>query len=148
MKRFFLFIVALVIGSSSLFASAANSAPPAEPQTQVQAFYAWYIKLNSRGDYPLLDKKIYAYVSRATVDHLRAAYVHDSLPGDSDYFLKVQDYDDQDWLSHIVTASPSREGQYVVVPVTFGSTDQVRVRVCVVKEGGAWKVVKVENGKR
>jgi hypothetical protein len=105
----------------------------------------WYIKLEANLVYPLLDKKIFDFVAPDTVDKLRNDYKHGRLPGDSDYFLKVQDEDDQDWLAHIATQPAVALGDVTVIPVTFGSTDKVSVLVFMKQIGGVWKITKVED---
>ena len=116
-----------------------------EAQARVKAFYSWYIKLNGNLAYPLLDRKIFDFVAKDTVDRLRSDYEHDRLPGDGDYFLKVQDEDDRDWLAHIATRPAAVLGGVTVIAVTFGSTDKVSVLVFMRKIDGAWKITKVED---
>ncbi|MFM0281510.1 hypothetical protein P0D75_26205 [Paraburkholderia sediminicola] len=90
---------------------------------------------NGPDGYPLLDNGIYVYVTKATVDGLRSAYRHNRLPGDSDYFTKVQDYDEQDWSNNIETHQAIMLGDVAVVPVTFGSKDKISVLVFLRKQG-------------
>ena len=122
----------------------ANGAPN-EAQARVEAFYTWYIRRNGNPGYPLLDRKIYDFVAKDTVDRLRNDYAHDRLPGDSDYFLKVQDEDDRDWLAHIATQPAVALGDVTVIPVTFGSADKVSVLVLLRKIDGAWKITRVQD---
>lgn len=136
--------LAIFLGTSVGQPAKANGAS-GDAQVRVKAFYSWYIKLGASLAYPLLDKKIFDFVARDTVDRLRSDYEHDRLPGDSDYFLKVQDEDDQDWLAHIATQPAVALGDVTVIPVTFGSTDKVSVLVFMKKIDGAWKITKVED---
>jgi hypothetical protein len=130
----------------------AASTALAEPATchtheapRVEAFYRWYIARQSQARFPLMDAHIYDYVAKGTADRLRSAYEQDRLPGDSDYFTKVQDYDDRDWAAHIV-AQPARQvGDVSIVPVTFGSTEKNSVLVFLRCERGRWKIVKVDD---
>jgi len=145
MKKLFTFAVSLTLWISSLlFQHQAFAASPT-PEASTKAFYSWYIKLQSNETYPLLDKDIYLYVTRSTVDKLRSAYRHNKLPGDSDYFTKVQDYDEQDWSRSIATREPILLGDIAVVPVTFGSKDKVSVLVFLRKQGDRWKITKVDD---
>jgi len=137
----------LVLVGGTLFPHAAF-AENAAPDARTRAFYSWYIKMQSKDGnevFPLLDKGIYIYVAKATVDKLRDAYRHSRLPGDGDYFTKVQDYDERDWADNIVTRSPLMLGELAIVPVTFGSKDHISVLVFLRKQGGAWKITKVED---
>lgn len=115
------------------------------PESQVRAFYTWYIKLNASLKNPLVDKKISGFVSKEVVDRLRDDYRHNRLPGDSDYFLRVQDEDEKDWLAHIATHPPVMLGDVAVVPITFGSTDKVSVLVFMRRVDGIWKITKTED---
>jgi len=145
-KSLLLAIAALVISVGISVGQSAKADEASDgAQASVKAFYSWYIKLNGNLIYPLLDKRIYHFVATDTVDRLRSDYAHDRLPGDSDYFLKVQDEDDRDWLAHIATQPAVMLGDVAVVPVTFGSTDRVSVLVFMRKIGGAWKIIKVEG---
>lgn len=65
--------------------------------------------------------------------------------GDADYFLKVQDEDEQDWLNHIATRRVVMPGEAAVVPVVFGSRDQTTVNVFMRKIAGVWKMTKVDD---
>lgn len=147
MKRLLLLAIAALAVSFGISAgqpAKANGAPRGA-QARVKAFYSWYIKLNGNLAYPLLDKKIFDFVAKDTVDRLRADYAHGRLPGDTDYFLKVQDEDDQDWLAHIATRPAAVLGAVTVIAVTFGSTDKVSVLVFLRKIDGAWKITKVQD---
>lgn len=142
MKRLLpLLALCLLAFSQYTFASDAQDAP----QARASAFYAWYIKTGSKPTFPLLDNGIFEYVAKDTVNRLRNDYRHDRLPGDTDYFLKVQDEDEQDWLSHIATHRVAMPGDVAVVPVTFGSRDQTTVIVFMRKIAGTWKITKVDD---
>lgn len=132
-------------------------APPAKAQAQAataeasaKSFYAWYIgrESESRG-FPLLDKEIYRYVAKPTVDFLRAQYRANKFAGDSDPFTKVQDYDEKDWAAHIEARPALMFGDTAVVPVALGHDTPAplqRVLVFMRKEAdGRWKIVKVDD---
>jgi hypothetical protein len=54
-------------------AMAANQA--GTPEATAKAFYTWFIpRLAADRGYPLMDKEIYKYVSKPTVDLLRSEY--------------------------------------------------------------------------
>lgn len=146
MRKFtsiFIFTLALIIGT--LFQSASAQVLQATPDANTKNFYIWYIKLQSKLVYPLLDNDIYQYVEKRAVDSLRKAYRHERLPGDSDYFTKVQDYNEDDWVKHIVTHPAIMLGDTAVIAVTFGSKDKVSVIVFLRKQGAAWKIIKVDD---
>ena len=143
MKRFLILAIAILTLSFGMSVKA-NGAPD-EVRARVKAFYTWYIQLDGNLVYPLLDKKIFDFVATDTVDRLRNDYAHGRLPGDSDYFLKVQDEDDRDWLAHIATQPAVALGDVTVIPVTFGSADKVSVLVLLRKIDGAWKITRVQD---
>lgn len=117
----------------------------AAPKVEIREFYTWYIQLQSHLIYPLLDKGISKYVAQNTIDKLREAYRHDRLPGDVDYFTKVQDYDDRDWASHIKIYPETLFGDVAVVPVALGSRDKSNVAVFLQKQTDGWKIIKVDD---
>ncbi|CAG4921127.1 DUF3828 domain-containing protein [Paraburkholderia gardini] len=145
MKKLFSLAVSVLLLVSGLLCQHAALADSATPESTTRAFYAWYIKLQSDDSYPLLNNGIYTYVSKATVDALRSAWRHDRLPGDSDYFTKVQDCDEQDGSAHIATHRAVVRRDVAVVCVTFGSKDKTSVLVSLRKQGGTWRIIKVDD---
>ena len=145
MKKLSTLAVSVLLLVGGLLFQQGAFAGSATPDASTKAFYAWYIKLESKHTYPLLNKGIYVYVTKATVDRLRSDYRHNRLPGDSDYFTKVQDYDEQDWANNIATHRPLMLGDVAVVPVTFGSKDKINVLVFLRKQGDNWKITKVDD---
>ena len=109
------FLAFLLLLCALALACAAHAREASAPEGVAKAFYAWYIGKDAAGVYPLLDQGIGDYVAAATVDGLRAAYRRNELPGDADYFLKVQDYDEADFgpfaigqsLTHQPCANPT-----------------------------------------
>ena len=144
-RKFLLPLVLVLAVVTGAFSHSYAFAHDRNAPDDVKAFYSWYIGKQSGAALPLLDKNIYGYVNKETVDRLRTAYRHDRLPGGSDYFTKVQDYDEHDWLANIVVATPVTLGDVTIVPVTFGSKDKVSVIVFLRKQGDAWKIVKVDD---
>jgi len=145
-NRFFRMLAWLVFAIGMLGAHTAMAqGKPVTPEANTKAFYAWYIKLQAKSVYPLTDSGITTYVSKDTVDRLREAYRRNELPGDVDYFTKVQDYDEKDWSEHTVARAPILLEDVAVVPVTFGSKDKISVLVFLRKLGDGWKITKVED---
>ncbi|CAE6843628.1 DUF3828 domain-containing protein [Paraburkholderia domus] len=145
MKKLLTLAVSVLLLAGGLLFQQGAFAESAAPDASTKAFYAWYIKLESKDTYPLLDKGIYARVTKVTVDRLRSAYRHNRLPGDSDYFTKVQDYDEHDWSNNIATHQAIMLGDVAVVPVTLGSKDKISVLVFLRKQGDGWKITKVDD---
>ncbi|HWV06593.1 hypothetical protein [Ralstonia sp.] len=112
---------------------------------QAKQFYVWYINKQENQVFPLLDHEIGRYVDASTVESLRRDYKRDQLPGGADYFLKVQDYDERDWLAHIKPSRPLTFGDAVVVPVSFGARSEVTVLVFFTKQHDGWKIIKVDD---
>lgn len=134
----------LTIGTLFLAALAAHAREQASPEAAVRAFYAWYFARDAKGSFPLLDEGIRAHVAKRTVDGLRDAYRRNDLPGDADYFLKVQDYQ-RDWPSNVDVRQASLLDDIAVVPVLFGSAQKVGVVVFLQREDQRWKIVKVDD---
>ncbi|WGS51700.1 YbjP/YqhG family protein [Paraburkholderia sp. D15] len=144
MKKLTTLAVAVLLIASAVVFSRSALADASTPAETTKAFYSWYFKVQSEARFPLLDKNIYTYVAKSTVDKLRDDYRHNRLPGDSDYFTKVQD-DDKDWANNIATHPTVMLGDVAVVAVTFGSTDRISVVVFLGKRANAWRITKVDD---
>jgi hypothetical protein len=142
MKRLFSFFAfCLLAFAHNAFAAGATDTP----ESRASEFYTWYLKTGEDLTFPLLKPGILDYVAKDTVTKLRSDYKHNRLPEDVDYFLKVQDEDDQDWLSHIAPRQVTMIGDVAVVPVMFGSKSQSGVVVFMRKIAGVWKITKVAS---
>ncbi|NIF78728.1 DUF3828 domain-containing protein [Paraburkholderia sp. Cy-641] len=149
MKNIFLHtfaLLAVVLGLSIM-----QSAVAAEtPEATVREFYPWYIGKQDTRDahyFQLTDNAIYRYVSKNTVDTLRDDYKHHRLPGDADYFTRVQDLDPHVWLETMLVHPAIMLDGVAVIPVTFGVKPQDRQNlvVFVAKENGHRRITKVED---
>ena len=134
------FATFLMAFSCAPYADAATS-----PGLQAKQFYVWYINKQVNQVFPLLDREIGRYVDASTIESLRRDYTLGQLPGGVDYFMKVQDYDERDWLAHIRLGKPLTFGDAVVVPVIFGSRSEVTVLVFFTKRRDGWKIIKVDD---
>ncbi|CAM2181044.1 DUF3828 domain-containing protein [Paraburkholderia sacchari] len=139
-STFVLALSALMFSHPGFGAESQNTA-----ESQVSAFYTWFMKHDNDTTYPLREPAIEQYVAKDTIARLKDEYARSGPPGDVDYFLKVQDYDTQDWLTHIKTHHAIDLNGVTVVPVTFGSKDQVSVLVFMRKIGGQWRITKVDD---
>ncbi|GGA10754.1 DUF3828 domain-containing protein [Dyella caseinilytica] len=144
-KKLSLVVVSLLVFICTFVAQAASAQNESTPESDIRAFYSWYIQLESQLKYPLLDNNIYTYVEKRTVDALRNDYRRSKLPGNADYFTKVQDFDEKDWASNIAPHPAIMLKDVAVVPVTFGSSDKVSILVFLRKQGENWKIMKVED---
>lgn len=146
MKQRFITISAMVVLLATCLGPSAHAAnAPATAQNRVSAFYAWYIALNAKLALPLTDQGITRFVARDTVARLRRDYEHDRLPDGVDYFLKVQDSDDADWLAHMDAKSATLLDNVAIVPVSFGSKNKSCVVVFLRKIDGQWMITKVDG---
>jgi hypothetical protein len=136
----------LLLAFCILFQSLAMAQTPdmSTPESSAAAFYKWFIHRSSeKHGYALMDKAIYTYVSKPTVDFLRTEYRQNRFAEQAEYFTRVQDYDDADWLAHIAVHPAVLLDGVAVVPVTFGSTEKKTVVAFLRKQGNAWKITKV-----
>ncbi len=118
----------------------------ATPEAVARAFYAWFIGEGAKDHgYPLMDKRIYDYVSKDTVDLLRSDYKKNKFADRAEYFTDVQDFDEKDWLAHIAAHPAITLDDVTIVPVTLGSTQKKTVIVFLRKINGAWKITKVDD---
>ncbi|ACD14891.1 DUF3828 domain-containing protein [Paraburkholderia phytofirmans] len=148
MRKIFMLIAALFVISGSFFQplALAQTRQVTTPEASTKAFYTWFIKRDSedRG-YALMDKEVYRYVSRSTVDFLRAEYKQNKFAERAEYFTKVQDYDEQDWLAHIATHPAVMLDDVALVPVTFGSAEKKTIIAFLRKQNGVWKITKIDD---
>ncbi|MFP3566794.1 DUF3828 domain-containing protein [Paraburkholderia sp. SIMBA_030] len=143
MKKYLLLIcaaLALALG----VVQPATAAGPNSPEATVRAFYTWYLQQEG-GPYQLTDNAIYRYVEKPTVDNLRDDYKHKRLPGGSDYFTRVQDLDEKEWLAHMILHPTVNLDGVAVIAVTFGAQEKKNLVVFVQQEKGLWKIIKVED---
>jgi len=147
MNRYFLSLLALFgLIFGLLFQQTSIAAgTQSTPESTTRQFYVWYMKKDVGSGFIMLDKQAYDYVARCTVDRLRDDYKHGSLPGDTDYFLKVQDYDERDWSLNMAIGHAIALDEVAVVPVTFGSRNKISVLVFLRKQDGIWKITKVDD---
>jgi hypothetical protein len=96
------------------------------PEAAVRAFYAWYLEREG-GPYQLMDNAIYRYVAKPTVDNPRDDYKHKRLPGGSDYFTRVQDLDEKEWLNSMALHPTVVLDGVVVIAVTFGAKEKKNI---------------------
>ncbi|MCX4165328.1 MULTISPECIES: DUF3828 domain-containing protein [Paraburkholderia] len=116
------------------------------PEATARAFYSWYIpRLAKDGNYPLMDKEIYHYVNKGTVDLLRFDYKKNKFADRAEYFTKSQDFDEKDWLANMTLHPAITLDDVVIVPVTFGSKEKNTVVVFLRKIDGVWKITKVDD---
>lgn len=142
-------LVLLVAAGSGFFfqpPAFSQTSRPTTPEATTKAFYAWFIE-HDAGDhgYPLMDKEIYRYVSKPTVDFLRSEYKQNRFAEKAEYFTRVQDYDQQDWLTHIALHPSIQLDDVRLVPVTLGSTNRKTVIAFLRHDDGNWKIVKVDD---
>jgi hypothetical protein len=145
MKRFPSITATLALAFAMLWRPVFATGPQDTPEARAAAFYAWFIKSDSDHAFPLKEQAIEKYVAKETVSRLRDDYAHEGPPNGVDYFLKVQDYDDHDWLSHIATHPAIMLDGVAIVPVTFGSKDKVNVLVFMRRLHNLWKITKVDD---
>jgi hypothetical protein len=142
-RRLILAVAMLLVASWTPVTHAANAQDT--PEATTVAFYTWFIKHDSDQTYPLREPTIARYVAKDTLRRVKNDYEHGGPPNGVDYFLKVQDYDEQDWLTHIDAHAAITLGNVAVVPVTFGSKDKVSVLVFLKKQEGVWKIIKIDD---
>ncbi|RZF24924.1 DUF3828 domain-containing protein [Paraburkholderia sp. UYCP14C] len=136
----------LILAFLMLFQSLAMAQAPdiSTPESSIAVFYKWFLHRSSeRHGYALMDKDIYTYVSKPTVDFLRAEYKQNRFAEQAEYFTRVQDYDDQDWVAHTAVHPALLLNGVAVVPLTFGSTEKKTIIAFLRKQGNVWKITKV-----
>lgn len=112
-------------------------------QQQAVKFYNWYIQQAADLKNPLASPNLSRYVEINTYSSLMKAYKADEI--DVDYFTKVQNFDDKDWLQNISADKVIIDPVCTNVYMTFGQADKKHVSTCFVKEKGEWKIRSVTD---
>ncbi|NPE58291.1 DUF3828 domain-containing protein [Dickeya dadantii] len=110
---------------------------------QAIAFYQWYIGQIIQDKHPIQDNDpaLEKYVARDTVKALRTSKV--SM--DVDFFLRVQDFDDEDWRQNISIESTDADPICVNLYMVLGKRSPKRLVSCYVQENGVWKLRSVTD---
>ena len=142
----------LVVGVLSISAAAqrptAASTMDRSPEIVLAEFYKWYIHSTGRNVDPIKAGKatLKKYV---TLRFIRVIERNDKLPEgegfDADYFLQTQE--ETSATARIVVSNVAVKGATATAIVTFDE-GYPRVRVSLVREGGAWKIDNVKNAAR
>lgn len=132
-------VVAILIFPGSSFARTS-------PEAFVREFYDWYVRefFIEQKD-PVLNDKIYRYVSRCTVERCRIA--SDRQEWDSDYFVAAQDYDEE-WIKDVKAyGAIAINATTVIVPVNISgaATGHPGLLVFLKSEGDTFRIIKVEK---
>ncbi|MBA8104575.1 DUF3828 domain-containing protein [Citrobacter youngae] len=112
--------------------------------TQALKFNTWYIKQIAHNVIPVADNPtaLEPFVSIDTLNKLKQAYMNNEL--EEDYFLKVQDFADEDWSKHISIDLTITDPICTNVYLTFGTGESSqKVIDCMVEENGVWKIKSV-----
>ncbi len=116
------------------------------PEEFVREFYDWYVReWFVEGKKPLLNDKIYKYISRCTVERCRIAF--DRQEWGSDYFVAAQDYDEE-WIKDIKAYDASViNATTLVVPVNVAGAkaSYPDLLVFLKSEGDTFRIIKVEK---
>lgn len=123
--------------------SPASHATNSDAGQYVTSFYKWYIKEAAELKNPLVQPELKKYVTDESYKQLMKAYKADEI--DVDYFIKVQDFDDQDWLKNIAADKVITDPVCTQVYMTFGKINPKHVVDCLVKEGNTWKIKSVTD---
>jgi hypothetical protein len=135
-----LFLIAIVA-----FPVAASA--QASPETTLKSFYKWYMHELNANHVPQRSTKA------GTASSARLKHWFTTKAGrewDADYFIDAQDFD-KSWETNIATSNAAINGTHADVTVTLGTKTSSKdgfmqtLNIKMVKEGGAWKIDRV-NG--
>lgn len=135
MKR--LIFLTLLVAGSALANDDAHDA-----STQAVKFNKWYISQIINDVYPITDIQLLKpYVDIDTLNTLESSYLNDAEESGSDYFLKVQNFEDNNWKDNVSVklAYPDPICMNVYVKLGTGK-DSKQIIDCMVKQDGIWKV--------
>jgi hypothetical protein len=143
-----LFTFLLILGNVN-YAAASYAQTPEQTATE---FYRWYVGQLNRNKDPRTQQKqkMLTFISKRF-----AKWVY-SIPNDeydADVFIDGQDYD-QDWEQAITTSKAVVKGNTATLKVTLGVSPNGKVikskwkhvlRLKMVKEGGNWKIDRIND---
>ena len=117
------------------------------PADTVRAFYKWYVHaLNKNVSQPLKDKTTAKKYVTARLLNRIAKQMASEEGIDADYFLSAQDFDPK-WESNIVigkvTTTASSSTVNAVLPSKLMGNQ--KLKVLLKKEGGSWKIDRVND---
>jgi hypothetical protein len=141
MKRYIQVLLLIVaVGSSGVSHGKTN------PEKFVHDFYVWYMKeffIEQKN--PVLNDKIYTYISKCTVERCRIAF--DRQEWDSDYFVSAQDYDEE-WIKNIKAydAIPINASTLIVpVDISGAEASYPGLLVFLKQDRDTFRIIKVEK---
>jgi hypothetical protein len=116
----------------------------ADPGETIRGFYRWYLGVVSANRTPARAEMKRFATNRLLDEIEKKRSGPDGL--DADYFLSAQDFD-KDWSKNISVANISIQGEKATAAVELRGPEMGRhsLRVWLVREGGSWKVDKVEG---
>lgn len=119
----------------------------AGPEKVIREFYGWYVSALSGDGDPFVDgrEKMEQYLSARFLKEIDAA--RDSEDGiGSDPVLMAQDFDDE-WAKNIAVSNLKENGDTATADVQLkGAQMSTALKISLVKEDGAWKIDKVQEG--
>lgn len=113
-----------------------------DASTRAVKFNKWYISQIINDVYPITDVKLLKpYIDAETLKILETSYLNDSEESGSDYFLKVQNFEDDNWKNNVSVQLAYPDPICMNVYLTLGTgKDAKHIIDCMVKEQGVWKV--------
>lgn len=129
-------------------ADAVGAQSASTPEETAQHFYSWYLHALNQNEDPLEKQQteLRKYLTQRLLRALnRALRRPDGI--DADFFIDAQDWD-EGWEKHFSTSGAAIQGTQATVYVTlkggpnFGNK---RLKLGLRKEGGAWKIDRVNN---
>ena len=119
-----------------------------QPGDTVRAFYKWYVNaLNRKVEDPVISDRATArkYVTASLLARIRKAEAREEGL-DADYFLSAQDWDNA-WENNIVIGKVSTIGATSTVNAVLPSKTMgnQKLKIRLKKEGGSWKIDKVND---
>lgn len=143
-----LFIFFLISGNAN-FSQAQAAQTPEQVATE---FYKWYLSQLNRDRDPRTQEKqkVLKYLSRRA-----GKWLYSIPPGEygADYFIDAQDFDEE-WQQTVSASKAIVKGNNASLTITLGVFKDGRkyqgigkhvLRLKMVKEGGAWKIDRINN---
>ncbi|MDQ3118611.1 MAG: YbjP/YqhG family protein [Verrucomicrobiota bacterium] len=140
-------LATVLIGLSVSSLPAQEVSPAVGPERLIREFYQWYVQTVLRNEDPFTERraglKLYATDRLLReIDQMRKG--PEGLNGD--YFVNAQDID-KEWAKSMIISPAELKGDTAIANVELKGTEvgSRKLRVSLVRQGGGWKVDKVEG---
>lgn len=139
---FFLFSVIC-----SFMSNAEDIKPTQTAEAFVKEFYDWYMQNDTPEHLPEELPLITQYVDEATVKYILSLYRSGLPSANSEYFMKVSQYDKTKWQQTMQIYRGTQLADLTIVPVSFGDDPKINIILYLKPQGDSWRIIKAADSR-